>query len=168
LVLHLHGSFCVYTSEFDVTRSLGDSIGWLDRLGQPRYGFDPDSISGCFQPYRRDMSNTGYVRIEERVIAPIPDKTQELKQVFIRETYATACSLVRESGTLVAIGYSFNRHDAASYGRVLQSLAESSERKLIVVSPDANESAARISHEYPRLRIAPIQKTLKRWAADSF
>jgi hypothetical protein len=168
LVLHLHGSFSVYSREFEITQKSGETIPWLEPLEHPSYGFDPDSITLCFPPYRRAMSNTGHVSIEERVIAPIPDKVQELKRPFINESYRKACSLVRESGVLIAVGYSFNRHDKASYGRILESLAKSTERKLVVVSPDANESAIRIRQEYPVLRVTPIGKTFKHWAADSF
>ena len=158
-----------YPSEFEKRREPGEAITWLHPLGRPRYGFDADSITTLyFPPYRRAMFNTGYVPIKERVIAPIPDKAQELKLPFISETYRRACSLVRESGTVVAIGYSFNHYDAASYGRILQSLTESLERELIVVSPDASEPATRIRHEYPHLRVTPLEITLKGSAADSF
>src|SRR5207245_10889609 len=122
LVLHLHGSFCVYTSEYEIRRNPGDAIASLVPLERPRYGFDPDSISFCFAPYRPSMSSTGRVAIEERVIAPIPDKAQKLNQPFISETYGKACSFVRESGTLVAVGYSFNSYDRSSYQPVLQAL----------------------------------------------
>jgi len=114
------------------------------------------------------MSPTGFVRIDERVIAPVPDKAEGLKEPFIRDTCREACSRVRASGSLVAIGYSFNRHDAQSYRPILQSLAESGERKLIVVCPEASVLAARIRYEYPHLRVTPIEKTLKCWASDSF
>ncbi len=125
LVLHLHGSFCVYSAH------------------GTRYRFDPDSISNCFLPYRRFLS-TERVPIEKRVIAPIPDKAEQLKQPFISETYSRACSLVRESGALVAIGYSFNSHDNASYGPILAALSESRDRKLSVVSPEASKLAEQI------------------------
>jgi hypothetical protein len=168
LVLHLHGSFCVYTSEFEIRGNPSDSTAWLERLEGPRYAFDPDSISLCFAGYRRGMSATGRVPIEERVIAPIPDKAQELKQPFINATYAKACSLVRESGTLVAIGYSFNPYDRASYGPILKALCESGDRKLLVVSPQACYLAETIRAEYPSLQVTPIDKTFKAWAEDSF
>jgi hypothetical protein len=114
------------------------------------------------------MPSTGRVPIEERVIAPIPDKAQKLNQPFVSETYGKACSLVRESGTLAVIGYSFNSYDRLSYQPVLQALDESPGRKLIVISPDASEPAVRIRKEYPRLHVEPIERTLKSWAADSF
>ena len=168
LVLHLHGTFCVYTSEFEIKPDFGDSIPWLNRLERPAYRFDPDEISFCFTPYRGMMSNTGYVRIEERVIAPIPDKASQLNQPFISETYDKACSFVRKSGTLVVIGYSFNRNDAASYDAILRALAQSRERKLILVSPQAIELAAKIRAEYNSLQLKPIDKSFKDWAGDSF
>jgi hypothetical protein len=77
LVLHLHGSFCVRTSETEIRRNPGDAISWLEPLAMPRYSFDPNSISHCFPLYRKTMSSTRHVPIEERVIAPIPDKAQE-------------------------------------------------------------------------------------------
>jgi len=168
LVLHLHGSFCVYTSEDEIRRSPGEAIAWLERRERPRYLFDPDSISLCFPSYRRAMSSTGRVPIDQRVIAPIPEKTQDLNRPFIGETYAKACSLVRVSGTLVAVGYSFNRHDSASYGRILEALCESRDRMLFVVSPQARDLAKRIAAEYSPLQVKPIEKTFKGWAADSF
>jgi len=168
LVLHLHGSFCVYTSEFEIKRDPGEPVAWLHALVPPRYAFDPNSITSMFPPYRRAMSNTGYIPVKERVIAPIPDKAEQLHLPFIMGSYSKACSLVRESGSLIAIGYSFNRRDSASYGRVLQSLEGSAERRLTLISPTAGELALRIRHEYPNLRITPIEKTLRRWATDSF
>lgn len=167
LVLHLHGSFCVYTIEHEITQGAPGEISWLRPLETPRYGFDPDSISHCFPLYTRVMSRTGYVGIEERVIAPVPDKAQQLLEPFVRSTYGKACSLIRESGSLVAVGYSFNRHDGASYGRILQALSDSS-KELVIVSPQATIAAQAIALEYPPLRVTPIDKTFKEWCQDSF
>lgn len=168
LVLHLHGSSCVYTAEFEIRGEPSETVAQLVQRARPLYAFDPDSITPCFPRYRRMMSNTGLVRIEERIIAPVPDKSQDLKQVFVRETYAKALSLVRESGIVTAVGYSFNLHDRVSYVPVLQALAESGERKLFIVSPEPNKLAARIEGEYHQLHVQPIENTLRGWAADSF
>ena len=168
LVLHLHGSLCLYTSKYEKQHSDGDSIPQLVRLGRPRFGFDADSITPCFFWYQRAMSTTGHVPIAERVIVPVPNKAEELKQPFISETYAKACSLVRESGTLVAVGYSFTRHDRASYAPILEALSESHDRKLVIVSPEARNLADKIIGQYDNLRITPIDKTFKAWAKDSF
>jgi hypothetical protein len=165
LVLHLHGSFCVYTSTFETEGDPGDAI---DPLGRAPYIFDPDSISLCFPQYGRVLSDSGYERIERRVVAPVPDKAHDLKQAFVRATYAKALPLVRASGTLVAVGYSFNSYDRASYDPVLQALDESRERTLTVVSPQAGELVDKIGAEYHTLQVKPINKTFKSWAADSF
>ena len=61
------------------------------------------------------MSRTGRVSIEERVIAPVPDKSEGLKEPFIRQSYASPIELIRQIGTVTAIGYSFNQNDHASY-----------------------------------------------------
>ena len=114
------------------------------------------------------MSRTGRVSVEERVIAPVPDKNKGLKANFIRESYAKALPLVRQSGRLVAVGYSFNPYDRISYGRVLDTLAESNDRALFIVSPEAGELAKRISAEYPTLRVQAIGKTFREWAAEAF
>lgn len=167
LVLHLHGSFCVYTIEHEITRGAPGEISWLRPLETPRYGFDPDSISHCFPLYTRVMSITGYVHIEERVIAPVPDKAQQLQEPFVRSTYGTACSLIRESESLVAVGYSFNRHDSASYGSILQFLSDSS-KELVIVSPQATIAAQALAPEYPALHVKPIDKTFKQWARIHF
>ncbi|MHB8655172.1 MAG: SIR2 family protein [Terriglobia bacterium] len=168
LVLHLHGSFCVYADQFEMSRNFGVAIAWLGPRERPIYGFDADSITPCFDSYRRAMSTVGHVPIEERVIAPIRNKAEELKQPFINETYAKAFSLVRKSGTLFVVGYSFNHQDSASYAPILEALSESHDRKLVIVSPEARNLADKIKGEYDNLRITPIDKTFKAWAKDSF
>ncbi len=130
-VLHLHGSLCIYPAEFEIQPASGRSFAQLVPRVRAQYGFDPDSLAFCFPPCQRAMSNTGRVSIDERVIAPIPDKAEALKQPFIKETYDRATRLVRESGMLIAIGYSFNDHDYSSYSPILGALAESQDKRLI-------------------------------------
>lgn len=168
LVLHLHGSFCLYTSEFEKQRKSGDRIAWLTPREQPLYLFDPDSISSNFAPFRRVSPTNGYEPIDSRVIAPIPDKAQGLKEAFMRETYHQALGLVRSSGTLVAIGYSFNDHDRTSYQPVLEALVDSRDRKLLVVSPDADKLRRKLEVQYSPLNVEAIDETFKGWVATSF
>lgn len=168
LVLHLHGSLCVYTAEFVIRGNPFEGVAELVYRERPLYAFDADSITPCFPGYLRMMSNTGRVGIEERVIAPVPDKSDGLKQAFIRQTYAKALSLLRETGTLVVIGYSFNANDRASYHPLLETLVRSRERTLTIVSPQAGELQGRIAKEYPHLKVEPIPKTFRMWTADSF
>ncbi len=143
-------------------------VAELIHLKEPLYAFDPDSISHCFPRYGRVMSITGHTRPDERVIAPIPEKSENLKQAFIQKSYSIALPIVRQAGVLVAVGYSFNPYDRASYHRILEALGQSKERTLFVVSPQAREPAKRISNEYPALRVEPVEKAFSHWAADSF
>jgi hypothetical protein len=167
-VIHLHGSACVFTIESEI---LGDPTAGVAELvlrEKPLYGFDPDSISHCFPRYGRLMSRTRYVSIQERVIAPVPDKSEGLKQAFIRQSYANAAELIRQIGSVTVIGYSFNPHDRASYSRLLDALKQTADRRLVVVAPQAGELGKRVSMEYPELRVHPIEMTFGQWAADSF
>lgn len=168
MVLHLHGSLCLWSPAFEIHQNAGDRIAELIPLNRPRYNFAPHVISSVFTPYRGVLPDRSYKTTDRRVIAPVPNKASDLEQDFIREIYTRACQLVRDSGPLIAIGYSFNTSDQASYGPVLKALEESRERKLIVVSPNASEPARRIRKEYPRLHVEPIERTLKSWVADSF
>lgn len=168
LVVHLHGSACVFTIESRLEGNPVGGVAEVIHLEEPLYAFDPDSISHCFPRYGRVMSITGHTRPEQRVIAPIPDKNQDLKQAFIQKSYAVALPLVRRTGILVAVGYSFNPYDRVSYHRILEALAQSDERTLLLVSPQARELAKGISKEYPTLRVSSVGKTFGQWAADSF
>ena len=168
LVIHLHGSACVYTIESEIVGNPVGGIAQLVHRAEPLYAFDPDSTSHCFPRYDRVVSSTGHIRIDERVIAPVPDKSEGLKEAFIRQSYAKALPLIRQAGSLIALGYSFSPHDRVSYNPVLEALAQSDERTLLVVSPQARELAKRISAEYPNLRVSFVGKTFGQWAADSF
>lgn len=167
-VIHLHGSACVFTIESDILGDPTTGVAELVRREEPMYAFDPDSISHCFPRYRRMMSRTGYVSVQERVIAPVPDKSEGLKQAFIRQSYANAVRLIEQIGSLIVIGYSFNPYDRASYARLLDALKRTADRRLVIVSPEAREVAKRLSTEYPELRVNPVEKTFGQWAADSF
>jgi hypothetical protein len=168
LVVHLHGSACVFTIESRLDGNPVGGVAEVIHLEEPLYAFDPDSISHCFPRYGRVVSITGRTRPDERVIAPVPDKRQDLKQAFIQKSYAVALPLVREAGILIAVGYSFNPYDRVSYCRILEALEQSKKRTLVIVSPQSGEVAKRISVGYSALKIKPIAKTFGQWAADSF
>jgi len=86
----------------------------------------------------------------------------------VRQSYASAVQLIRQVGTVIVIGYSFNEHDRVSYTPLLHALTQTADRKLVLVSPHAGELVKRISVEYPELRVDPVEKTFGQWAADSF
>jgi hypothetical protein len=168
LVIHLHGTACVFPIESEILGDPAAGVPELVLLAEPLFAFDPDAISHCFPRYRRMMSRTGYVSVKERVIAPVPDKSKGLKEAFIRQGYASAVQLIEQVGSVIAIGYSFNQYDRASYSRLLDALKRTVDRKLVIVSPQASEVAERLSGEYPELRVHPVEKTFGQWSADSF
>jgi len=168
LVLHLHGTLYLYTSEFETQRKPDDHIALLVERDRPRYIFDPDSAASIFTPYEQAAFHLGHVPPEHRIVAPVRDKAHGLKEAFVRETYAKALGLVRACETLVAIGYSFDSHDRSSYDPLLQALGESRDRALFVVSPDASKLVKRLRGEYCYLTVEPLEETLRSWAAASF
>jgi hypothetical protein len=165
LVLHLHGSLCIRTSEFEARREPGETLAWLTERDEPRYAFDPSSISANFAPFDRDVGSDDAA---DRIIAPVPDKSQGLKEIFIRDTYTKALAIVRDSDAVVAIGYSFNAYDRASYQTLLDALCESRDRRMLVVSPDADTVAKAIRLGFPDLSVDPQEATFKQWVAASF
>lgn len=168
LVLHLHGSLCLYTSTFTFEPTPGDRVSWYKKLPQPKFLFDPDSISNLFTPFQRLPPVLGYEPIERRVVAPVPDKSHGLKKDFTDAVYLRAAELVSSSAVLlVAIGYSFNPHDRTSYDSLLSAL-KSRNNSLLVVSPDADAIRSRLSHEYPGLQVHAVPSTFKAWADADF
>jgi hypothetical protein len=166
IVLHLHGTLCIRTEEFEWRRTPPGPMAWIAERDHPAYLFDPSSISRNFAPFQRVV---GFDHIEDRIIAPIPDKAEGLKQAFIRETYQKAVELVCGSETdVVAIGYSFGVHDRASYQPVLQASSESRNRRLLIVSREAHSISERLKLEFPHIFIEPVEATFKRWASHSF
>jgi hypothetical protein len=165
LVLHLHGSLCIRTSEYETRRELGQPMAMLAERDEPLYSFDPSSISANFAPFEGDP---GADDVENRIIAPVPDKSEGLKEAFIRNTYTRAETLVRNSDVVAAIGYSFSPHDRASYHRLLSAFGESPGRRLLVVSPDAFTIADAIRSTFPDVSVEPQRATFKQWVAASF
>jgi hypothetical protein len=84
MVLHLHGSFCLRASEFELQGEPRGGIGWLVLLTAPNFKFDPDSLSNVFMPYRRMLPDLGYRPTDDRVIAPVPNKSAQLGQAFVQ------------------------------------------------------------------------------------
>jgi len=74
----------------------------------------------------------------------VPDKSTGLQAAFIRETYTKASQLARESEPTIALGYSFNGHNRASYASLLRALGQGT---LVVVATDAGTVADAIRPE---------------------
>jgi hypothetical protein len=163
-VIHLHGSLCIRTSELQVEGNPFCGTARLSPCERPLYQFDSYSIAGNFQGYDRPVGRT---LVEDSVIAPIPNKTDELKRPFIEDSYDRALALVCAAKNVVAIGYSFNQYDQVSYRRILRFLAETRGR-LVLVSPEAPRVATSLRREYPSLEIEPIETGFASWVAASF
>jgi hypothetical protein len=168
LILHLHGSFCLRSSEFEIQGNPRRGTGWLTPLSVPRFMFDPDSISHVFMPYRRVLPDFGYRTTDARVIAPVPNKGPQLGQAFVRAVYQRATTLVAGSDVLVSVGYSFNVHDRVSYGPILHALNSSTGKKLVIVSPDAERIVNRVAAEFRNISVTGVNKTFKQWADQQF
>jgi len=164
-VLHLHGSLCIATSETELYQRPEDKRWWLSPRDRPLFKFDPSSISANFPPYQREP---GTDDARDRVIAPVPDKSQGLSEAFIRATYAKAEGLLQESEIAVAIGYSFNQHDHSSYQPLLCALRRSHGRRMLVVAPDADSITTALRPSVPGLAIEPVMATFRQWVNQSF
>lgn len=165
LVLHLHGSLCVKTSGFHIVHKPGSSIGWLEKRERSCFSFDPVSIGPLFAPFRR---RPGDFDVKDRIIAPVRDKSQGLTRDFVCAVYERAVKLVRHSGSLVSIGYSFNNHDRQSYEPILSALGDSEDKRLTVVSPEARKLADKLRREFPSVNVVPIEATFKEWSDQEF
>jgi hypothetical protein len=163
-VLHLHGSLSVRTLDYEIRREPGHAIRMLAERDQAAYAFDPYSVNN-FAPFQREVGSDD---IQNRIIAPVPDKSRGLTRKFVKAICAKARPLLRTSGNVIAIGYSFNRYDNASYKPLLTALAESRDRRLLIVSPDAVTVAARLRAEFPNLCIEPRKATFKKWVSESY
>lgn len=160
-VLHLHGSLCVYTDEYERRE------GWLTPRESPQFFFDPTSIASLFQGYTHNTKR-GFRRPEERVVAPVPDKAPELAAPFIQAVYHRAKNVLEDDGRLVSIGYSFSEHDRKSWDPLLKALRSGYQPSLTLVSPDAEEVARRLYAAYPELKIQPIAGTFRNWVHSGF
>jgi len=168
-VIHLHGSICIYESAVDWDTS--GKIPYLQLKEKPVFKFDPNSIAQLFYPYQKAPLTLGEDReIEQRVIAPIPDKSTGLRGEFVKEMYKKAGALIGQSERIICIGYDFNPNDHLSYKPILTSVCKRPDCELIVISPNANEIRCRLAKQLPELeaRLTAIESTFKNWVERDF
>jgi hypothetical protein len=168
LVLHLHGSLCIFTSDFDLIPTNDPRFKEIKLRKNPDYFFDPESISLLFPAYRTPFTMTGYVPIELRVIAPIPNKVEGLKQKFISDGYSRAIQLISETDKLIAIGYDFSPLDKASYVRLLLKLSNQDRPQVLLVGPNASLIEKRLIKDYPQIKWLSVSKNFKSWVEAGF
>jgi hypothetical protein len=160
-VLHLHGSLYIYTSMYD------DTTWWLEELPEPGYRFDPRTVLSRFKPFGGHPPDDGDEEPEKRVIAPVLEKAEGLTGEFVTAMYERAEKLVEEAKELVTIGYSFNRHDAASFDPILKA-AELGGTTVVVVSPDAEEITEWLQAAYPENTFRAVPEYFSGWVDAGF
>jgi hypothetical protein len=166
-VLHLHGSFCYYAVEFSTVPDKNNpNIGWL-QFKAPRFIFNADILVPRFFPYQKGGLDLGYRPPWERIIAPVPDKAEELENAYVQEIYRRAEEALSSADVLIAIGYSFARTDNSSYNRLLKTLSQR-QGQVVVVCPIARDIVERLSTEHPRCLWHPLELTLEAWANQGF
>ena len=160
VVLHLHGSLYVYTSEYNLEQDI------VTEKDQPDFLFDPNRAGHRFLPYQRVLPGLDYQEIERRVIAPVPNKAQGLKGEFVKRVMESAQWILQKAETVVCIGYSFNPHDRVSYDPLFDCLMKGA--RVILVVPEAQQLSERLSGEYPAPRWIPQAKRFREWVHSGY
>lgn len=165
LVLHLHGTLCVFPEEYRLTQAPTRYFQVLQRRDVPLFSFDPDAIAHCFGPFSDVAPKTRYHHLDERIIVPVPDKAAGLAKVFVRQMYDRAIDALGEAEVLIVIGYRFGPHDHLSYRPLLRKSLPS---RVVVVSPDALSLTERLKHEFPSATWEPVPHTFAGWVYEGF
>jgi len=165
-VVHLHGSLYVYIQEFCILPPEHGGIEWMKMLPEPRYLFDPDCVGDRFCPFKRGLPNLFYEHVFERIIAPVPNKASSNKNPFVKKSFEKAIELLSSARAVIAIGYSFNPADEASY-KILLSTLKKQKKALTIINAQAREIAGRLSDRF-NIECRPIQCSFFDWAQRSF
>lgn len=164
-VLHLHGSLCVYAETFYIEKSHDSGPNMLRFDRDPQFRFSPEEIGSCFFPFEKVPPGPGYELPPERVIAPIPDKTEGIKGAFITAVYDRTMSELNKASQIIAIGYSFNPHDRSSYEKLLSAFHG---KAVLLVGPDASGLANRLTSEYPNIKWQAEPKSFREWVINNY
>jgi hypothetical protein len=169
LVLHLHGSLCVYESHFAFSEVDSSGVHWLQQKPEIEYAFDPDSLGHLFVPWERVVQPLlGVDPVQERVIAPVPNKADGLRRAFVMSVRSRAEDVIREADSVVAVGYRFNPVDEESFGFLLSAIAERDGAVLTVVSPSAEATVERLAKSYADVSFRAIPLGFSDWASAGF
>lgn len=164
-ILHLHGSLYLYAQECEIVpRGLG-SMGLLRLRDEPRFVFDPDSVTNGFHPFAHPAPGPLYSYPHERVIAPIPSKAEGRRGAFFRRVHQRAVTVLAQASRVIVIGYSFSPHDLESYGVLLRTLAGVT---VVIVAPEAVSLGGRLAPAWSSVDWLPIPRTFAQWVDSSF
>ena len=169
LVLHLHGSLLVYTLRHTFEPLRGQSIPMMKWYDRPKFMFDPHSLGTLFYPYIRAEGGLGYnPDVTERVIAPVPEKAEGLREEFLIGVRSKALELLRSHPVVVSIGYSFSPSDGGSYKHLLDELSVHECPRIVLVVPEAAELARRLEKEFPHIVWDHQAMTFVKWAEKGY
>lgn len=173
LVLHLHGTPCVYTSALQDVGLGGPKERRLVARMMPEYHFDPGKSGALFLPYEGfgTPQEPGFHEDADhpRVIAPVPDKAHDLAiSWFLQEVRAKARAVIERADSVVSIGCRYNPSDRCSYGLILEALASGASSTLKLVAPDAEDTVARLSREFDASRLRAHEGKFVEWAEQGF
>jgi hypothetical protein len=161
LVVHLHGSLYVLTSNFDLIEEK-ESYN-LVKPKKPTFTFDPQTP--LFHPnYDSVPPQIVNESLENRIIAPIPDKTKGLKKDFIDKMYSKAKDFINNTNQIVVIGYNFSEHDKSSYHNLIQDF----KNEILIISPNAEELKDRLKNEYTEIQWYAESSSFKVWVDNIF
>ena len=163
IVLHLHGSFCLYVSDHAFVDRTGEGTAWYEEVDPPRFIFDADSISSLFYPYRRVLPTFGYEPVERRVVAPVPDKTHGLRGRFVQRIYERAGEILESAELVVSIGCGFGPADKTSYAPLLEALQRANLPRLLIVDPAASTISDRLQPSLAKVEMSAVNLTFKQW-----
>ena len=166
-VLHLHGSVYFFPLEFEVYHQPNTSFPLIRETTDAVFRFDPDALGDSFIPFRAGYSGLAYKHTEERIIVPVPDKSEALAQRFAKETYARALNVIDQADQFLSIGYDFAACDYSSFRPLLNRISRR-RLALVLVNPSADAIAARLQNLYPLIQIHSVSKTFGDWVADDF
>lgn len=169
VVLHLHGSLLVYTLRHTLEPPGEQGIPLMKWYDRPKFMFDPHRLSKLFYPYIRAEGGLGYnPDVTERVIAPVPEKAEGLREEFLTGVRSKALKLLRSHPTVVSIGYSFSPSDGGSYKDLLEELSVHERPRVVLVVPEAAELACRLEKEFPRIVWDPQGLTFAKWTERGY
>ncbi len=172
-VIHLHGSLYVYISEFFIKKNKGEGIDELKIRPVPEYRFDPDVNANLFTPYKACLPDVcdynNIENLENRIIAPVPNKAEGLKGEYIKSMYSKANELLSKTNLLIIIGYNFNKGDESSFEVLLRKFSTQTNPKILLISPDYQNIKNRLNRDYPSIEwinISPM--TFKEWVEKEY
>jgi hypothetical protein len=164
LVLHLHGTYMVYSYAHTFGAPDKHGVAWMKLFESPRFGFDPYALGAGFYPFERFMAGLAYhPDVQDRIVAPIPGKATGLKADFVRQVTQRAKEMIAKHGHLVAIGYAFAAHDSASCSQLLETLNATRNPRAVVVSPEASAVVGRLRPEYSKVEWVIVDLGFAEW-----